>query len=119
MSFQQTLDIPRHVITSLGCRLPTAVNFRALLANQTEVNFTVPDGEAPLFQWVGFFFYQPGTAVWVVINGSATIPDLVPSLTDNMLNPPVLELNQGDTVSFLTNDAASAFGVSLYPLRTS
>lgn len=83
------------------------------LASAGEASFTVPSNAAC---WIAAPAYQPGSVIWVRVNGTAAAPagGTFASTTSQLL-PGALTVNAGDTISMYNNGAASAdISVVLY-----
>jgi len=66
--------------------------------------------------WLAIFSYQPGAAVWVANNATATVAGVAFATTDSELNPACREVKSGDTLHFITADATAILGVTFYAL---
>ena len=64
--------------------------------------------------WAAVFSFEPGSAVWVANNDTATAPSGSFAATSSQLNPSVRQVNGGDILSFITSDTTAQIGVSLY-----
>jgi hypothetical protein len=87
--------------------------FSATLAAAGSDDFTVP---STYTNWIVSFSFQPGSNVWVSINGSAAAPaGATFAATDSELLPGSRVVKAGDIIDFLNNGTDSAdIGVSLY-----
>lgn len=77
-----------------------------LLAQNVAQQFTVPDNYTV---WYIRFAYQAASNVVVRINGTATMADGTIGAELSEYKPEGMYVNAGDTVSFLTPDAAGAY----------
>lgn len=89
-----------------GFGLPfTLDGYSAVLATGVEQNITVPSNYP---YWIAIFSYTPGSSVWVDTLDTAVAPAGAFSASTSQLNPSARFVNAGDTLSFITADAAGA-----------
>jgi hypothetical protein len=87
----------------------------ATLASASHDSFTVPSN----FQnWIVSFSFQPGSEVWVSINGTAAAPaGATFAATDSELLPGSRFVQAGDEIDVLNSGAGDAdVGVQLYAI---
>lgn len=99
-----------------GFGLPQSNNiWRTTLVANTEQHFTVPSYVTlPYKNILAVFFQDPGSSIFVAINGTATLPGASFSQGIGEENPGARLVNSGDVISAITADATDYFGVSFY-----
>jgi hypothetical protein len=87
----------------------------ATLAAAGHDDFTVPSN---FTNWIVSFSFQPGSEVWVSINGTATAPaGATFAATDSELLPGSRVVKAGDVIDVLNTGAGTAdIGVMLYAI---
>lgn len=96
----------RDVAGMNGFGIPFADDgFSMVLAATVAQSVTVPD-EYP--NWIAIFGYTPGATVWVDGKTTAVAPTGAAAATTAKLNPSARAVSSGDTLSFITSDAAGA-----------
>lgn len=89
--------------------------YRTTLIANVEQNFTVPSITDSNYKYlVAVFLQDPGSAIFVAINGTATLPGGSFSQGIGEENPGARRVNPGDTISVITGDATDYFGVAFY-----
>lgn len=76
-----------------------------VLAVGVAQSVTVPDNYP---NWIAIFGYTPGATVWVDGKTTAVAPTGAAAATTAKLNPSARYVKAGDTISFITSDAAGA-----------
>jgi hypothetical protein len=89
--------------------------FSATLASAGNASFTVPSNYE---NWIVSFSFQPGSEVWVSINGTAAAPaGATFASTNSELLPGSRTVQAGDVINILNTGAGDAdVGVSLYAI---
>ena len=95
--------------------------FTSTLDAATAATVTVP-GNATLGptvyqidKFLAVFSYQPGTSVFVAVNGTAAVPAGNAFVESNSeLNPSCKFVNAADVLSFITPDATAQVSVAIY-----
>ena len=96
----------RDVAGMNGFGIPFADDgYSMVLAATVAQSITVPD-EYP--NWIAIFGYTPGATVWVDGITTAVAPTGAAATTTAKLNPSARAVKSGDTLSFITSDAAGA-----------
>jgi|SRR6267154_58030 len=91
------------------------VKYSATLASAGHDEFTVPSN----FQnWIVAFSFQPGSSVWVALNGVAAAPaGATFAATTSEYLPGARKVKAGDIIDVLNNGVGSAgVGVMLYAI---
>lgn len=98
--------------------------YSATLATGVDTTLTVPAG-GPLGsgtnfttnRYIAIFSYEPGSTVWVALNGTAAVPagGTFASTTSELL-PTARFVKSGDILHFKTADASAVVGVTFYVL---
>lgn len=95
----------------------TTDNYQMKLSANTVESLTVPSiNGSPL---AAIFSFEPGAKVWVGRNPAAPIaaPSGAAASTVAQLNPPMRNVEAGDTLEFVTSDTTAEVGVSFYELN--
>lgn len=88
----------------------------ATLTALSAATLTIP---ADASQYVAIFSIAPGEAVWVAVNATAAVPvGATFASTTSELNPVARLVNKNDVLSFITEGATAAVGVTLYALQS-
>jgi hypothetical protein len=112
--FAMTRDVNGY--NSFGL-VPAANKFNTILAATVAQTFTVPlntINPTNNAKWVAIFSVEPGASVWFAHNTTATLPSGSVASTVSELNPTVWEVEAGDTISAITNNATAEIGVKFY-----
>lgn len=88
-------------------------NNQVTLAASVEQHFTIPS-DAPYYLII--FGIEPGAAIWVANNATATLPSGSIAGTLSQLNPSARFVKGGDVISMITPDTTAEVGVSIYAL---
>jgi hypothetical protein len=98
-----------------GFGLPFSVDqFSAALEAETEDTLTVPSA---CQKYLAVFSFDPGTAVWVSLNGTAEIPTGTFDQTTSEQNPTARIVSAGDILSFITTETTANVGVIFYGIQ--
>lgn len=82
--------------------------FSATLASGGNATITVP-AHSNYTKWVVAFSYQPGSNIWLSVDGTAAAPaGATFASTTSQLLPGSLAVNTGDTINILNNGAGNA-----------
>jgi hypothetical protein len=102
---------------SYGLKPPgVGSEFQAILTAGIEDTVTVPSYPyANTTNVVVIFDFAPGSMVWVAYNQAAELPTGSFRLTTSESNPTIREVQSGDVIHFITNDASDEVGVIFYP----
>ncbi len=89
------------------------------LALGVEQTITIPkpaDGQYK--NWLVIFSGEPGTSVWVALNGTAVAPTGAASTTTSELNPTARKVagDGSQVLHFITPDTSADVGVVLYAI---
>lgn len=96
-------------------RVPSNTVFRTTLSANVEQHFTVPNITDANYKYLLAVFEQdPGSAIFVAVNGTATLPGGSFSQGIGEENPGAFRVNSGDTISAITGDATNYFCVAFY-----
>ena len=86
--------------------------YSATLASGVNASVTIPSS-AP--KWIIAVSYQPGTTVYMSVNGTAEEPaGGTFAITTSELNPSPRTVYAGDVVDFITPNTTADVGVALY-----
>lgn len=89
--------------------------YRTTLSQNVEQHFTVPYTKSVYYPNVlAVFFQDPGSVIFVAINGTATLPGGSFTLGAGEENPSARYVKPGDIISVITSDTTDYFGVALY-----
>lgn len=86
--------------------------YSATLASGVNSTITVPVSAT---KWIAAFSYQPGTTIYVSVNGTAEVPaGGTFATTTSELNPSPRTVYAGDVIDIITSNVTADVGVALY-----
>jgi hypothetical protein len=94
--------------------IPTDKKFKNILAVGVAKTVTVPTDAN---KFLAIFSSQPGTSVWWALNATATLPTAGEFVASNAeQDPSSWVVENGDTISAITNSATAEVGVKFYAI---
>lgn len=109
-----------------GFGLPLSdTNYSCTLTANSDTTLTVPNaiglgnqGPSTVAQSIAIINADPGTSVWVAVNGTASTPvGATFASTTSALNPGAIFVNGGDVLHFITSATGVNVSVRFYSLK--
>lgn len=89
--------------------------YRTTLVANVEQHFTAPSITDANYKYLlAVFLQDPGSSIFVAVNGTATLPGASFAQGTGEQNPGARRVNSGDIISAISGDATDYFGVAFY-----
>jgi hypothetical protein len=99
-----------------GFGLPFSNSNYSATITGAATTLTVPSNTTKT-PFLAVFSFEPGAAVWVALNNTATLPAGATLVaTNSVLNPAARWVEEGDVLSFITSGVTAIVGVTFYAI---